>query len=124
MQEIDIYEKFAGASSEAARPSPVSDYSRKKEHMTTYTGQEYENKICECVFHRYNQVHICTCGELISHSQADFDAHRLHAGFINIEAIHYNHGDTASILFDRMQGYGLLPYGTPEFEKVYNVLDS
>lgn len=58
---------------------------------------------CECMFHRYTAVHICPCGAVISHSQGDWDEHRLHIrdnpdGYETFNSYIYEHGDTAEDL--------------------------
>ena len=59
-------------------------------------------KGCECRYHRYHVVHICGCGEVISHSQADWDAHRHHNPQMRtIPSSLYRHGDTAETLLTR-----------------------
>ncbi len=75
-----------------------------------------------CMYHRYHVVHICGCGKLHSHSQGDCDAHRLHKIGIDIPSEYYYHGDTADMLFNRLQIYGLLPYGTKGLENVYDFM--
>ena len=53
-------------------------------------------KPCECQYHRYHVVHVCGCGKLHSHSQADCDAHRRCTGeSITLNSDQYVHGDTA-----------------------------
>lgn len=77
---------------------------------------------CECIFHRYSTVYICGCGKLVSHSQADWDAHRLHPNGINIPSKRFKHGDNAASLFDRMHIEGLLPCGSDAYEAVCSAL--
>ena len=88
--------------------------------MTQYTDWQIDQLGCDCIYHRYQTVYICGGGKLVSHSQADWDVHRLHPNGINIDSKWYKHDDTASKLFDRMTVYGLLPYGTNEFDTVYS----
>jgi hypothetical protein len=71
------------------------------------------------MMHRYNTVYLCSCGKLVSHSQGAWNDHRLHPNGISIPARYWNHGETARELFDKLQAYGLLPYGTPGLDNVY-----
>lgn len=92
--------------------------------MTHYSWQppEENDLPCDCIMHRYNTVYLCGCGQLISHSQGDWNDHRLHPNGINIPSEYYHHGDTAQTLFDRLQVYGCLPYGTPGYNAVYDAI--
>jgi hypothetical protein len=61
---------------------------------------------CSCLYHRYEIVHICPCGELISHSQGDWDEHRFHEGdWRTVHSSLYRHGDTAQDLLSRIVDY-------------------
>jgi hypothetical protein len=73
-----------------------------------------------CMMHRYNTVYLCSCGALVSHSQGDWNEHRLHTNGISIPARYWNHGESAAELFDKLQVYGLLPYGTVGYSAVYD----
>ena len=75
-----------------------------------------------CIMHRYESVYICGCGQLISHSQGDWDEHRLHPIGISIPSEYYAHGDTAKDLFDRLSVYGELPYFDEGYRNVYNAI--
>jgi hypothetical protein len=84
----------------------------------------YETDCCiesntPCVIHRYHVVHLCGCGKLYSHSQGDCNEHKLHPIGINIPSRFYNHGETAKQLLDKLQVYGLLPYGENGLNNVY-----
>lgn len=87
-------------------------------------NKEYESLCCmesktPCLYHRYETVYICGCGKLVSHSQGDWNDHRLHPNGINIPSYRFYHGDTVFTLFDRLHGYGLLPYFDPNYRTVY-----
>lgn len=52
--------------------------------------------MCDCIYHRYHVVHVCPCGQLISHSQSAWDAHRLHQGeWVTLDSSKFEHIDTA-----------------------------
>lgn len=77
---------------------------------------------CECPIHRYHVAHLCECGKVISHSQADWDAHRFHGEMINFSPEQYRHGDSFREVFDRLHARGTLPYGESSFERIYSIL--
>lgn len=59
---------------------------------------------CECWYHRYHVVHICSCGEIIDHSQGTWDIHKFHMNRDEFESYPselYRHGDTPETLRDR-----------------------
>lgn len=87
-----------------------------------FTDWQLEQAGCECVIHRYHVAHLCSCGRVISHSQADWDTHRFHEHMINFEPKQYKHGDSFRDVFDRLSVAGTLPYGTPAFEAIYTLL--
>jgi hypothetical protein len=74
------------------------------------------------MYHRYHVVHICSCGKLYSHSQAECDEHRLHPIGIDLPSYYLEHGDTAKTLFDRISKWGLMPYGTEGYHNVYDYM--
>ena len=58
---------------------------------------------CECLIHRYHVAHICGCGKLISHSQAEMDQHRTHEGeWLDFDPDIYEHGDTADDILRKL----------------------
>lgn len=74
---------------------------------------------CDCPIHRYHVAHICACGEVISHSQSAWDAHRFHGGMLNFSPEWYKHGDTSEEVFDRLHVFGELPYFEPIFRQLW-----
>lgn len=74
--------------------------------------------MCECLVHRYHVAHLCACGEIISHSQAAWDAHKFHAGMIDFDPELYKDGMTASELFDTLMVYGTDVFA-PGYRAVY-----
>ncbi len=66
------------------------------------TEERRDPESCECLFHRYHVVHICACGKLISHSQAEMDEHRGHGPKESYPAALYHHGDAAKDLRARV----------------------
>ena len=59
---------------------------------------------CTCIYHRYTAVHICPCGQIISHSQDDWNLHKIHikdAALGTYETFYsdtHHHGDTPEML--------------------------
>jgi hypothetical protein len=90
--------------------------------MAEYTTEQLEAMVCECEMHRYSVVHICECGRVISHSQGDWNTHKNHGAMLTTPSYHYQHGDTAKTLFDRLHAYGKLDYGSDAFRKIYDVI--
>lgn len=77
---------------------------------------------CNCIYHRYNTVYICGCGKLVSHSQEDWNEHRLHLNGINIPSKYFYHEDSVITFFDRLHIWGLLPYFDENYKTVYNAI--
>lgn len=73
---------------------------------------------CECLIHRYHVAHLCACGEVISHSQGDFDSHKHHGGMIGFHPDLYEHGDGFTDVWERLGREGKLPTDSREFEVV------
>ena len=93
--------------------------------MWKYSRRSYEPEIiieCDCIFHRYKTVYICGCGKLVSHSQSDWNEHRLHPNGINISSEYYWHEDTVLTLWDRLQAYGLLPYDDNNYSSICTII--
>lgn len=84
-----------------------------------YTDWQIDQLSCECVFHRYHVAHICECGALYSHSQADCDKHRMH-DCLSFDPKEYKHGDKARDVFDRLVAAGTVDLFAPAFRKVYD----
>ena len=67
--------------------------------------------MCDCIYHRYHVVHVCGCGALISHSQGDWNEHRLHEGeMVTLDSAKYQNGDTAETVVekaDSVRGWAL-----------------
>ena len=84
------------------------------------TPYECQNSKTPCLYHRYSSVYFCGCGELITNSQPQRDAHRTHPEGFLTDSINYQHGDTARDCFDRLSAYGLLPYEDKGFAAVYD----
>lgn len=87
--------------------------------MRYYFDWQANQAGCDCEFHRYHIAHICECGALYPHIQADCDTHRAH-DCIGVDPTFIKHGDTASAVFDRLMLLGLLPYGEAAYGKVYD----
>ena len=83
---------------------------------------QFDQRNCTCLIHRYHVAHICICGKIISHSQADFNQHKNHGGLLNFDPVWYKHGDTVTTLWDRLHGYGLLDYFNPDYTEIYMAL--
>jgi hypothetical protein len=79
-------------------------------------------KECDCVYHRYNNVYLCSCGKLVSCSQGDWNEHKTHPNGIVIPSGYFYHEDTAKTFFDRLHAFGLLPYFQDGFNSVYSVI--
>ena len=89
--------------------------------MHKFSRYDWEPEIitdCDCIYHRYKNVYICGCGKLVSNSQDDWSEHKLHKNGILIPSEYYWHDDTILTLWDRLSGYGLLPYFDDNFNDV------
>jgi len=75
--------------------------------------------VCECPIHRYEYAHICSCKEVITHSQADWGRHRSH-DMLDFPSEVYRHGDTVEEVVDRVFGYGMC-IAQDHYVKVYNL---
>lgn len=77
-----------------------------------------------CSIHRYPVAHICPCGAIISHSQADWDEHRFHKAAKHVlnddgqmflfPSRFYEHGDTVEELLNRLLVEGLVGFDESE----------
>ena len=62
---------------------------------------------CDCTYHRYHVVHICSCRRIVAHSQDDRDVHRFHDMGFTVSAEYFQHSDSVDDLIERAVKHGI-----------------
>lgn len=82
----------------------TSNRSKREEAMPRkiLTDWQLNQFGCQCSFHRYHVAHLCLShGKAITHSQADWDAHRS-CHLLDFDPSDWKHGDTTKTFIDRL----------------------